>query len=71
ADILKAVVPEKNLTFRTAGNEFAFITYHSDPFSVCDAILRELKHSRIGSVGVDYSTEPSTFRLGDSRHRQF
>lgn len=49
ADILKAVVPEKNLTFRTAGNEFAFITYHSDPFCVCDAILRELKHSRIGS----------------------
>ncbi|WP_261905133.1 putative bifunctional diguanylate cyclase/phosphodiesterase [Vibrio fortis] len=50
ADILKAVVPEKNLTFRTAGNEFAFITYHSDPFSVCDAILRELKHSRIGTT---------------------
>lgn len=50
ADILKAVVPEKNLTFRTAGNEFAFITYHSDPFIVCDAILRELKHSRIGST---------------------
>lgn len=67
ADILKAVVPEKNLTFRTAGNEFAFITYHSDPFSVCDAILRELKHSRIGTtLQLDFNISIGLARSQDS-----
>ncbi|MCZ8485050.1 diguanylate cyclase [Vibrio lentus] len=30
AETLRRTLPENNLTFRTAGNEFAFITYHND-----------------------------------------
>lgn len=43
AEILRRTLPERNLTFRTAGNEFAFITYHSNPIAVCEEILAKIK----------------------------
>ncbi|NOI01592.1 EAL domain-containing protein [Vibrio kanaloae] len=43
AETLRRTIPENNLTFRTAGNEFAFITYHSDPIFICEQILAKIK----------------------------
>lgn len=50
AETLRRTLPENNLTFRTAGNEFAFITYHSDPIAICEQILAKIKQ---GYSGVD------------------
>ncbi|MFA0080261.1 putative bifunctional diguanylate cyclase/phosphodiesterase [Vibrio artabrorum] len=43
ADTLRRNLPESNLIFRTAGNEFAFITYHSDPIAVCKHLQAKTK----------------------------
>ncbi|MEZ8474018.1 putative bifunctional diguanylate cyclase/phosphodiesterase [Vibrio cyclitrophicus] len=54
AEILRRTLPESNLTFRTAGNEFAFITYHSDPIAVCEEVLAKIKQ---GYSSVDIKIE--------------
>ncbi|KPL96016.1 putative bifunctional diguanylate cyclase/phosphodiesterase [Vibrio splendidus] len=43
AEILRRTLPENNLTFRTAGNEFAFITYYADPTAICEQIIAKVK----------------------------
>ncbi|MEZ9472112.1 putative bifunctional diguanylate cyclase/phosphodiesterase [Vibrio lentus] len=43
AETLRRTLPENNLTFRTAGNEFAFITYHNDPIGICEQIVTKIK----------------------------
>ncbi|WP_299692291.1 bifunctional diguanylate cyclase/phosphodiesterase [uncultured Vibrio sp.] len=43
AEILRRTLPENNLTFRTAGNEFAFITYYADPTALCEQIVEKVK----------------------------
>lgn len=44
ANSIVQCVREENLTFRIAGDEFAFITYSSDPLKICRAILDKLDH---------------------------
>lgn len=43
ANSIVQCVREENLTFRIAGDEFAFITYSSDPLKICRSILDKLE----------------------------
>ncbi|MFA0038687.1 bifunctional diguanylate cyclase/phosphodiesterase [Vibrio sp. 10N.261.52.A1] len=58
AETLRRTLPENNLTFRTAGNEFAFITYHSDPIAICEQILAKIKQG-YSSVDIKIDFEVS------------
>lgn len=42
ANSILQCVREENLTFRIAGDEFAFITFSNDPLKICRAILDKL-----------------------------
>lgn len=43
ADSILTTIPEPELAFRIAGDEFAFITYSEDPIAICDQILRKVE----------------------------
>ncbi len=43
AKVIQQAIPEEQLTFRTAGDEFAFITYSEDPLKICSKIIRRLE----------------------------
>lgn len=43
ANIIKETVKDKQLAFRIAGDEFAFITLSGDPFEVCHSIISKLE----------------------------
>ncbi|MEZ8824202.1 GGDEF domain-containing phosphodiesterase [Vibrio sp. 10N.261.55.A7] len=43
AKVIADSISENNLTFRIAGDEFAFITYNSDPIRICHEIIHLLK----------------------------
>ena len=69
AETLRRTLPENNLTFRTAGNEFAFITYHSDPIAVCEQILAKIKqgYSNI-DIKIDFEVSIGMARsAGDTK----
>ncbi|NOH95741.1 bifunctional diguanylate cyclase/phosphodiesterase [Vibrio sp. 99-70-13A1] len=44
ADTITSCVQDSALTFRTAGDEFAFITYDSDPIKICHNILNKIEN---------------------------
>ncbi|MCW8332416.1 EAL domain-containing protein [Vibrio sp. SCSIO 43135] len=49
ADALTSVVPENNLSFRIAGDEFAFITHSPEPLQICRSLVSKLEQGYVDS----------------------
>lgn len=61
AETLRRTLPESNLTFRTAGNEFAFITYHSDQYPFANKYW--LRLNKVTAVSISRSMSISALVL--------
>lgn len=66
AESITASIPEPELAFRVAGDEFAFITYSDDPIKVCHQILEKIE------FGYNDSTRqiPFSVSIGIARAQQ-
>ncbi len=68
ANTILDAVPEDQLSFRIAGDEFAFITFSSDPLTICRKIITTLEEGYIDSShNIKVSVSIGIARKSDKR----
>ncbi|RJX69681.1 phosphodiesterase [Vibrio sinensis] len=68
ADSISAAVPDHQMAFRIAGDEFAFITFSSDPLIICQSIITRLNNGfKDASHNIKVSVSIGLARKTDKR----